>query len=70
HETWLSPLHRGQSFSRLTRSATSVPGSQWLVPMSYLSSARVEITPEIVSGRALAGFDFGEVKLASWLVPR
>jgi hypothetical protein len=69
HETWLSPLHRGQSFFRVTNSVTSVPGSQWLVPMSYLSSARVEITPEIVSGHALAGFDFGEVTLASWLVP-
>ncbi len=68
HETWLSPMHRGQSFFRLTNSVTSVPGSQWLVPMSYLSSARVEITPEIASGHALAGFDFSEVTLASWLV--
>ncbi len=68
HETWLSPVHRGQSFFRLANSVTSVPGDQWVVPMSYLSSARVEITPEIVSGHALADFDFGEVTLASWLV--
>ena len=68
HETWLSPMHRGQSFFRLTNSATFVPGSLWLVPIDYLSSARVEITPEIVLGHALAGFDFGEVTLASWLV--
>ena len=70
HETWLSPLHRGQSFFRLTNSVTSVPGSQWLVPISYLSSARVEITPEIVTGHALTDFDLGEATLVSWLVPR
>lgn len=70
HETWLSPLHRGQCFFRLTNSVESMPGSQWLVPMSYLSSVRVEITPEIVTGHALAGFDFGEVTLASWFAPR
>jgi len=70
HATWLSPLHRGQSFFHLTNSVESMAGSQWLVPISYLSSARIEITPEIVTGHTLAGFDFGEVTLASWLVPR
>jgi hypothetical protein len=70
HETWLSPLHRGQSFFRLTNAVTSSPGDQWLVPMGYLSSARIEITPEIVTGHALARFDFAEVSLASWLGPR
>jgi hypothetical protein len=68
HETWLSPLHRGQSFFRLTDSV-EVRAGQWLVPKSYLSSAHVEVTPEIVIGHALAGFDFREVALASWRVP-
>ncbi|MBI5282012.1 MAG: hypothetical protein HY858_10045 [Candidatus Solibacter usitatus] len=70
HGTWLSPLHRGQSFFRLTGSVPSEAGSQWLVPASYLSSSRVEITPRIVTGRALARFDFAGVALSSWLVPR
>jgi hypothetical protein len=68
-ETWLSPLHRGQSFFRLTNSVEGGPGSQWLVPKSYLSSAHVEVSPEIVIGHVLAGFDFREVALASWRVP-
>jgi hypothetical protein len=62
HETWLSPLHRGQSFFRLTNSVEVRAGSQWLVPKSYLSSAHVEVTPEIVIGHVLAG----SVALASW----
>ena len=68
HDTWLSPLHRAQSFFRLTRSMESRPGSQWLVPISYVPSLRVEISPERVTGHGLALFDFGEVALASWLV--
>jgi hypothetical protein len=67
HETWLSPLHRGQSFFRLTNSVEYTPGSQWLVPVSALPSARVEITPEIVTGHALTHFDFGEMTLAPFL---
>ena len=67
HETWLSPLHRGQSFFRLTHSVESLPDSRWLVPVSDLPSARIEITPEIVTGHALAQFDLGELTLASFL---
>jgi hypothetical protein len=70
HETWLSPLNRGESFFHLTDSVESLPRSQWLVPVSYLSSSRIEITPEIATGHALARFDLGEVTLASWLVRR
>ncbi len=70
HATWLSPLHRGQSFFRLTDSVPSTPGFQWLVPASYVSSARVEITPEIVTGHALARFDFADVALSPWLIQR
>jgi hypothetical protein len=68
HESWLSPLHRGQYFFRLTDSVTSAAGAQWLVPASYVSSARVEITPRLVTGRSLSRFDFDHVALASWLV--
>jgi hypothetical protein len=70
HETWLSPLHRGQTFFRLTRADGAEPGSRWLVPASYLWSARVAITPEIVTGHALARLDFPDVTLSSWLVRR
>jgi len=70
HGTWLSPLHRGQSFFSLTDAVPSTLGSEWLVPESYVSSARVEITPEIVTGRALARFDFAGVALSSWLIQR
>jgi hypothetical protein len=70
HETWLSPLNRAQSFFQLTNGDTSAPGSQWLVPATLVPAARLEITPEIPTGHALAHFDFGDVQLSSWLVPR
>lgn len=70
NRTWLSPLHRRQSFFRLTNTVPTSPGSRWLVPASYLSSARLEITPEIVTGYALTRFDFADVALSAWLVPR
>jgi hypothetical protein len=41
-----------------------------MVPEAYVPSARLEITPEIPTGHALARFDFGEVTLAPWLVSR
>jgi hypothetical protein len=70
HGTWLSPLHRGQSYFGLTDSVPSTLSSQWFVPASYVSSARVEITPEIVTGHALARFDFADVALSPWLIQR
>lgn len=70
NRTWLSPLHRAQAFFRVTNSAATEPGAQWLVPGSYVSSAHVEITPEIVTRYALARFDFTEVTLSSWLARR
>ena len=69
HETWLSPLHRGQSFFRLIYQPPW-PGSRMLVPASDLPSTHLEITPEIPTGQALARFDFADVPLSTWLVPR
>lgn len=68
HEIWLSPLHRGQSFFQLINGDASAPGEQWLVPAMLVPEARLEITPEIPTGHALAHFDFGDVTLSSWLV--
>jgi hypothetical protein len=68
NRTWLSPIHRGQSFFRLIEKVETAPGAQWLVPASYLPSAHIEITPEIVTGRALAHFEFTGVTLSSWHV--
>lgn len=63
HGTWLSPLHRGQSFFRLTDADAQGPGSQRLVPASYVAESRVEITPDVVTGHALAKFEFDGVEL-------
>jgi len=60
HDTWLSPLQRGQTFFRLTN---TTPGSQWEMPREYVAGARVAITPEVVTGHALTNFEFNGVTL-------
>jgi hypothetical protein len=61
HETWLSPLHRSQAYFPLTNFLTNAPG---------VAEPRLAITPEISTGHALAHFDFTDVPLSDWLVPR
>jgi hypothetical protein len=70
HENWFSPLHLGEFYFHLLTNAdqTYPGGTQWMMPIAYLPSARLEITPEIPTGHALASFDFGEVTLAPWVL--
>ncbi len=70
HETWLSPLHRAQAYFPLTNILTNAPGSQWRVPAATIPEARLAITPELSTGHALSHFDFPDVPLSDWLVPR
>ena len=60
HDTWLSPLQRGQTFFRVTN---TTPGSQWEMPRDYVAGARVAITPEVVTGHGLTNFEFNGVTL-------
>jgi hypothetical protein len=64
-ETWISPLHREQVYFHITNTPDSQQGSQWLVPRGELSSLRIELTPEIITGYSLAHFEFKDVDLAS-----
>ena len=57
-ETWFSPLKRGQTYFRLTDELTTNPGSQWLFPIQYIPAAQLTITPEIITGTAIAHFKF------------
>jgi hypothetical protein len=72
HEKWFSPLHLGGYYFHLLTNAyqSYLGGTEWMMPMAYFPSARLEITPEISTGRALTRFDFGEVTLAPWLLSR
>lgn len=65
HDTWLSPLQRGQVYFRLTNNVETGPGSQWLVPKEYVPALRVSITPEIATGYALAPFEFKDIDLSA-----
>lgn len=67
---WFSPLHRTQTFFRINTHPHPAPGSEWMVPVGMLPTSQLEITPRISTGRALVPFDFADVDLAKWLVPR
>ena len=70
HETWLSPLQRGQTFFNLTRFPGTTAESNLKTPESDLPTSQVQITPEIVTGHALATIDWTNVDLSPWLTGR
>ena len=69
HDAWLSPLHRGQTFFHLTDRLEPHPW-EWRFPVANLASARLSVTPEIVTGKALIDFDLGDVDLTAWRLGR
>jgi hypothetical protein len=68
--TWLSPLHRAQSFFGLNTLDESERDSKrnyrGLIPVRDLPAIPIEITPEIVTGHALVDIDLGEMTLSTW----
>jgi len=41
-----------------------------MFPLSYVAASHVSITPEVVTGKALVDFDFGEADLTAWRIGR
>jgi hypothetical protein len=66
--TWLEALDRRQTFFRLVE----VPrqrDSPFYVPRTALATARIAITPEIVTGYSILKFDLKDVTLSQYFVP-
>ena len=66
HENWLSPINRAQAFFPVKTFLR--PEEQRQISDDRLFAAKVEITPELPAGDALATFDFPNVALSRWLV--
>jgi len=64
HEIWFSPLNRANYFFQLTYGS----GSHRTVPFRSLS--RVDVTPEIPTGTAVAHFDWRGLSLTPWRIDR
>jgi hypothetical protein len=64
HETWFSPLDRADYLFDLTYGART----RRQVPFSSLS--RVDVTPEIPTGTAIARFEWRGLSLAPWRIDR
>jgi hypothetical protein len=63
---WLSPVQRALKYFHLSHAVTvdGVDGSaRWMMPAHYLSTAKIEVTPNLPGGRERIQFDFGLVKL-------
>ncbi|HUS08324.1 MAG TPA: hypothetical protein VMZ52_18615 [Bryobacteraceae bacterium] len=66
-ETWLSPLHRQQTYFQL---ASGMPnqgaGSRWLVPQEAVPTAKLAITPNVVTAWAAVDFDLPDIRLRDY----
>jgi len=67
-ETWLSPLKRRQTFFRLTEEEPRSPGSKWLVPRNVLTSARIAITPEHITGYSILKYEIPNLELSNFVI--
>ena len=68
--TWLSPLNRRDTFFPLRSEDRDAPrGSQWMVPQTVLSTARLELVPEPVTGRAIVEYEWTRVALSKFAIP-
>ena len=65
--TWLSPLHRDQTFWHLAHDPQG-PGSQWVVPRRLVPAARIEIIPQEVLGYAAVKYEFRDLDLRQYVV--
>jgi hypothetical protein len=69
YQTWFSPLKRGQALFRLTEEVPTHAGSRWMVPIEYVPTAKINLTPEIPTGVALSHFQLQNLTLANYLLP-
>jgi hypothetical protein len=66
--TWLSALERRQTFFRLAVDPKGL-GQQWLVPQEALATAKIAVTPEIVTGYSVLKYDFRNMALGNYVAP-
>ncbi|MGC4055961.1 MAG: hypothetical protein QM757_44710 [Paludibaculum sp.] len=66
--SWLSPLHRLQTYFQLaTGTAASMPGNGWMVPPDALLGAQVGISAASISGSASLQFEMRDIALSQFV---
>jgi hypothetical protein len=66
-QAWLSPIERRQTVFTLTPDPRQGPGSNWLVPAGYLSTAKIAITPEDIVGYTIVRYELANISLGAYL---
>lgn len=67
-QSWLSPLHRRQTFFHLVEETSGTPDSFWLVERRKLNGASIEIVPRTSLGCALVNYTLPNVRLGDYRV--
>jgi hypothetical protein len=67
-QSWLSPLHRRQTFFHLVEETSGTPDSFWLVERRKLEGASIEIVPRTSLGCALVNYTLPNVRLTDYRV--
>jgi hypothetical protein len=67
-QTWLSPLHRRETFFHVVAEAPHGEGSKWLVPESVLSTANVGLVPQEETGCAAVQYEFRDLPIRAFAV--
>ena len=68
-ESWLSPLHRLQTFFHLVSDTRyNSPGSRWLVPREALANGKLAITPDVITAWATADLELRSISLRDYVL--
>jgi hypothetical protein len=66
--TWLSPVHRRNTFFQITENPLQGSGDQWLVVRSEIPESRLEFAPVIDAGCSVVEIDFPDIDLRRYIV--
>ena len=67
-QTWLSPLHRRETFFHVVAGAPRGEGSQRLVPESVLTTAKIGLASQEETGCATVRYEFRDVQIQDFAV--
>jgi hypothetical protein len=67
NSTWLSPVHRRQTFFHLVEGRPTHEGSRWLVPRDDLDGAIITIAPEHLSGCGVIRYELRDLDLRQFV---
>jgi hypothetical protein len=66
--TWLSPVHRRNTFFQITDRPLENPGDRWLVMRSEVPDSKLELAPVVNAGCSIVRIDFPDIDLRKYVL--